>query len=366
VTDGSGPDGRSVAGSAGAPSERTPVRTLFLGSGRFAQPILGRLAGHPSIDVVGVVTAPPRPVGRRQVETPTPVDNQARELGLNVLTPARLRDAEALAAILDLDPELVVLADYGQLVPPALLDRRHGALNLHPSLLPRHRGAAPIPAAILAGDPATGVTLMRMDTGLDTGPIVAVERAILSGDETAPALEARLAIAAAGILARSLEPWLAGEVEPIPQGDDGGTLTRPLRRADGRLDPRLPAITLERQVRAYLPWPGSFAEADGDRLVVLAATVAEPDPDDEVGRFVPDLAGLALATGDGRLVLQEVQPAGGQPMTGEEYLRGRPRILGRTIHAPAGDTRPPLFVPVDRDAVPAPVSTTGGPPSCPA
>ena len=366
MTDGSGPDGRSVAGSAGAPSERTPVRTLFLGSGRFAQPILGRLAGHPSIEVVGVVTAPPRPVGRRQVETPTPVDNQARELGLNVLTPARLRDAEALAAVLDLDPELVVLADYGQLVPPALLDRRHGALNLHPSLLPRHRGAAPIPAAILAGDPSTGVTLMRMDTGLDTGPIVAVERAILSGDETAPALEARLAIAAAGILARSLEPWLAGEVEPIPQGDDGATLTRPLRRADGRLDPRLPAITLERQVRAYLPWPGSFAEADGDRLVVLAATVAEPDPDDEVGRFVPDLAGLALATGDGRLVLQEVQPAGGQPMTGEEYLRGRPRILGRTIHAPAGDTRPPLFVPVDRDAVPAPVSTAGGPRSRPA
>jgi len=366
VTDGSGPDGRSVAGSAGAPSERTPVRTLFLGSGRFAQPILGRLAGHPSIEVVGVVTDPPRPVGRRQVETPTPVDNQARELGLNVLTPARLRDAEALAAVLDLDPELVVLADYGQLVPPALLDRRHGALNLHPSLLPRHRGAAPIPAAILAGDPATGVTLMRMDTGLDTGPIVAVERAILSGDETAPALEARLAIAAAGILARSLEPWLAGEVEPIPQGDDGATLTRPLRRADGRLDPRLPAIMLERQVRAYLPWPGSFAEADGDRLVVLAATVAEPDPDDEAGRFVPDLAGLALATGDGRLVLQEVQPAGGQPMTGEEYLRGRPRILGRMIHAPAGDTRPPVYVPVEPDWVPAPVSAPGGPPSRPA
>jgi methionyl-tRNA formyltransferase len=366
VTDGSGPDGRSVAGSVGVPSDRAPVRTLFLGSGRFAQPILGRLAGHPSIEVVGVVTAPPRPVGRRQVETPTPVDSQARELGLNVLTPGRLRDPEALAAVLDLDPELVVLADYGQLVPPVLLDRRHGALNLHPSLLPRHRGAAPIPAAILAGDAATGVTLMRMDTGLDTGPIVAVERAILSGDETAPALEARLAIAAAGILARSIEPWLAGEVEPIPQGDDGATLTRPLRRADGRLDPRLPAITLERQVRAYLPWPGSFAEADGDRLVVLAATVAEPDPDDEAGRFVPDLAGLALATGDGRLVLQEVQPAGGQPMTGEEYLRGRPRILGRTIHAPTGDTRPPVFVPVEPDRVPAPVSAPGGPPSRPA
>jgi methionyl-tRNA formyltransferase len=360
VTDASGPDGQRasapdgqrVADLVGGSAQPTPVRTVFLGSGRFAQPILGRLAGHPSIDLVGVVTMPPRPVGRRGVETPTPIESQARELGLTVLTPARLRNAEALTTVLDLDPDLVVLADYGQLVPPALLDRRHGALNLHPSLLPRHRGAAPIPAAIVAGDPETGVSLMRMDAGLDTGPIVAVERAILAGDETAPALEARLAIAAAGILARSLDPWLAGELVPTPQGDDGTTLTRPLRRADGRLDPRLPAITLERQVRGFLPWPGSFAETDGERLVVLAATVAEGDPDDEPGRFVPDPTGLALATTEGRLVLDEVQPAGGQPMSGEEYLRGRPRILGRTIHWPADLVLPPLFMP-------APAATVG-------
>jgi methionyl-tRNA formyltransferase len=366
VTDASGPPGAEGAGPAGGAAGTTPVRTVFLGSGRFAQPILGRLASHPSIDLVAVVTAPPRPVGRRQVETPTPVDSQARELGLNVLAPVRLRDPEALASVLDLEPDLVVLADYGQLVPPALLDRRHGALNLHPSLLPRHRGAAPIPAAILAGDPETGVTLMRMDAGLDTGPIVASERAILSGDETAPALEARLAIAAAGILARSLDPWLAGELEAMPQGDDGATMTRPLRRADGRLDPRLPAIDLERQVRAYLPWPGSFAEADGDRLVVLAATVAEADPDDVPGQFVPDPAGLALATGDGRLVLLEVQPAGGQPMSGEEYLRGRPRILGRMIQIPADDVSPPVAVPVHAPSAGVSLSTAGGRPTRPA
>jgi methionyl-tRNA formyltransferase len=259
-----------------------------------------------------------------------------------------------------------VLADYGQLVPPALLDRRHGALNLHPSLLPRHRGAAPIPAAILAGDPDTGVTLMKMDVGLDTGPIVAVERAILSGDETAPALEARLAIAAAGVLARSLDPWLAGELEAIPQGDEGATMTRPLRRADGRLDPRLAAIHLERQVRAYLPWPGSFAESDGDRLVVLAAMVAEPDPDDQPGRFVPDPAGLALATIDGRLVLLEVQPAGGQPMSGEEYLRGRPRILGRMIQTPPDGTPRPVSVPLPLGSAPASLTTAGSRPTRPA
>ena len=129
---------------------------------------------------------------------------------------------------------------------------------------------------------------MRLDAGLDTGPLVASERVSLSGDETAPALEARLAIVAAGLLARSLEPWLAGELEPVPQPTDGATLTRPLRRSDGRLDPRRPALRLERQVRAHLPWPGSFVEIDGHRLVILAAAVTAADLDDEVGRFVPD------------------------------------------------------------------------------
>ena len=342
-----------AAGPAGGPGSATPVRTIFIGSGRFAQPILGRLAGHPSIDLVGVVSAPPRPVGRRQVATATPIDTQARELGLTVLTPSRLRDAVALATVLDLEPDLVVLADYGQIVPSPLLDRRHGALNLHPSLLPRHRGAAPIPAAILSGDAETGVSLMRMDAGLDTGPIVAAERAILAGDETAPALEARLAIAAAGVLARSIDPWLEGELIPVPQADDGATLTRPLRRSDGRLDPRRSAVELERQVRAYLPWPGSFAETNGDRMVVLAATVAPSDADDEPGRFVADVSGLALATADGRLVLHDVQPAGGQPMTGEEYLRGRPRILGRVIDWPTGAVAPPVFVAAGPAAGPA-------------
>jgi len=334
VSDGSTADGsaeRAVEPAGAA----VPVRTVFLGSGRFAQPVLGRLAAHPAIDVVAVVTAPPRPVGRRQLETPTPVEITARELGLEVLTPVRLREPAALADILGLEPALVVLADYGQIVPVELLDLRYGALNLHPSLLPRHRGSTPIPAAILAGDAETGVSLMRMDAGLDTGPLISVEHVSLAGDETAPALEARLAIAAAGLLARSLEPWLAGELEPEPQSADGATLTRPLRRADGMLDPDVPAARLERQVRAHLPWPGSFLRIDGDRLVVLAASVSGAEEDDEPGRFVPDERGLALATRGGRLILDEVQPAGGRPMTGEAFVRGRPSILGRAVGRPS-------------------------------
>ena len=323
-----------------------PVRTIFLGSGRFAQPTLGRLAAHPSVDLVAVVTAPPRPVGRHRLDAPTPVEAQAHELGLHVLAPVRLRDASVIDELLALEPDLVVLADYGQIVPSELLDRRFGALNLHPSLLPRHRGATPIPAAILAGDAETGVTLIRMDAGIDTGPVVAVEHAILDGDETAPALQARLAIAASGILARALDPWLDGEIEAVPQGDAGATRTRPLLRDDGRLDPTRPAWQLERQVRAFLPWPGTFVETGNQRLVVLGAAVTPADDDDEVGLLVPDPDGLALATFDGRLVLHEVQPAGGRPMSGESYLRGRPSVLGQPVRREVRALQPPVFVPI--------------------
>jgi methionyl-tRNA formyltransferase len=332
VTDARAADGPTASAVDASPEERRArVRTVFLGSGRFAQPILGRLAAHPSVEVVGVVTAPPRPVGRRQIETPTPVETTARELGLQVMTPSRLRDTAAVADILGLEPTLLVLADYGQIVPSELLDAPDGALNLHPSLLPRHRGATPIPAAILADDAETGVSLMRMDEGLDTGPLIAIERVSLAGDETTPALEARLAIVAAGLLARSLDPWLIGDLPALPQANVGATTTRPLRREDGRLDASLPAVQLERQIRAHLPWPGSFVETDDGRLVVLSARLAPADADDTPGTIVPDEGGLALATSDGRLILDEVQPAGGRPMSGEAFLRGRPSILGASV-----------------------------------
>ncbi|HEV7809777.1 MAG TPA: methionyl-tRNA formyltransferase [Candidatus Limnocylindrales bacterium] len=312
------------------PLER-PVSTILLGSGAFAEPVLAALADHPSVNLRAVVTAPPRPVGRRQVETPTPVHARARELNLAVRTPERLRDPAAIADLLALEPDLVVLADYGQIVPPSLLDRRFGALNLHPSLLPRHRGATPIPAAILAGDHETGVSLIRMDDGIDTGPIVAVERTALGPGETAPELEARLAALAAQLLGASLDPWLRGELDAIAQGEEGATLTRPLRRGDGRLDPGAAAERLERTVRAYLPWPGTYLDLDGLRLVVQSAHVVPSRPGDEPGQIVSEPPGIALATVDGRLALDTVLPAGGRAMSGEAFLRGRPGVIGSVV-----------------------------------
>ena len=303
------------------------VRTVFLGSGPFSVPSLRELAAHPDIDLVGVVTAPPRPAGRGHVLRPTPIDDAARDLEVPaILRPPRLRDRAAIESVLALRPAFAVLADYGQIVPPALLDLPHGALNLHPSLLPRHRGASPIPAAILAGDAETGVTLMRMDDGLDTGPIVAAARSPLDGTETAPDLEARLAPLAADLIVRSIEPWLAGELPAIPQPASGATLTRPLRREDGRLDPAAAATDLERRVRALQPWPGTFLETPTGRLVVHAAHVEAGMSDDDPGALVPHGDGLALATSDGRLVLDEVQPAGGRRMSASALRRGRPGL----------------------------------------
>ena len=306
------------------PPDDGRVRTVFLGSGSFALPALRALATSPLVQVVAVVTVVPKPVGRTQAFTPTPVEAAARDLHLGpVLTPPRLRAPEAVDAILSLRPSLAVLADYGQIVPPPLLDLRHGALNLHPSPLPRFRGASPVPATILAGDEETAVTLMRMDAGLDTGPIVAQERVPLTGTETGPVLEARLAALGGQLLERSLAGWLSGELVATPQPAEGVVLTKPLRREDGRLDPSLPAVVLERAVRAYLPWPGTFTEVDGERLVVTAAAVATEEPGDVPGALVRVGSLPALATTDGRLVLVSVTPAGRRAMSGADWLRGR-------------------------------------------
>ena len=204
-----------------------------------------------------------------------------------------------------------MLADYGRIVPAALLDLApHGALNLHPSLLPRHRGATPIPAAIAAGDADTGVSLIRMDAGIDTGPLVAQRRVPLHGDEDAPGLEARLAAEAARLLVESLPGWLDGSLPAVPQPADGATLTRPFRREDGRLDPGRPALELDRQVRALRPWPGTFL----DRAGRAAPGPCSPDPS------------------------MRPPPTGRVP--GDLVLR-RPRAGARDLGRPAGAPRGP-------------------------
>jgi methionyl-tRNA formyltransferase len=317
----------------------SPARTVFVGSGCFAVPILEALIELPGCRVEAAVSAPDRPVGRKAVLTATPVSARAEELGLAVLKPERVRGPESVAALRALAPDLIVLADYGQLIPRVLLDLPpRGFLNLHPSALPRHRGAAPIPATILSGDTESAVTLMVVTEEMDAGPIVATEPLAVRPDDTAVTLEERAAEAAARLLRRALPEWLAGRLAVRPQPAEGVTMTRPLRREDGRLDPSRPARELERQVRAYQPWPGSYIQSDqtgGERLIVKRAHLAgnEPGDRDKVGRFVVEsgpgkvLGPPALVTVEGRLVIDVMQQAGGREMAAEEFLRGHPEIL---------------------------------------
>ncbi|MEP7158172.1 MAG: methionyl-tRNA formyltransferase [Chloroflexota bacterium] len=304
----------------------TRARTIFLGSGGFAVPVLEALSSHPTVELISVVTAPTRP-GSRGRPTDPPVAEWAATHGVPMLRPPRLRDPEAVASIAALEPDLLVLADYGQIVPQAVLNLpRHGALNLHPSLLPRHRGASPIPAAILAGDEETGVALMLMDAGLDSGPLIAQARRRLAGSETTPDLEADLAQIAASLLTDTLDAFLGGIAWPTPQDESAATFTRPLRRSDGRLDPSKSAAELERQVRAYQPWPGTFFETTDGRVIVWTARVIGGSA--ALGTIVD---GPAIATSDGILEFVEVQPAGGRRMSGSDLLRGRPGLVGSSV-----------------------------------
>jgi methionyl-tRNA formyltransferase len=318
--------------SGNRPARTHPVRTLFLGSGGFAVPILDALLGAPTIQLVGVVSAPDRPTGRTGALTPVPVARRAREAGLPLLQPLRVRAPGAIAAIAELRPDLGVLADYGQIIPPALLAvPAHGILNVHPSALPRHRGASPIAATIAAGDPIAAVTLIRMDEGLDSGPVIASESWSLDGTETAPTLEAEAARRGAALLVATIDDWIAGDRAAVPQPAAGVSLTRPLRREDGRLDPTRGADELERQVRAFQPWPGSFVETGDGRLIVHAAEVTATQPTDEPGRIEADGDGLALTTADGRLRLIGVQLAGRRRTDAASLRRGAPGLVGRPV-----------------------------------
>ena len=307
----------------------TVVRAVFFGSGSFAVPILDAFFDIPGVRVEAVVSAPDRPVGRKAILTPTPVAARARELGVPLLQPVRVRGPESVEALTGIAPDLIVLADYGQLIPRVLLDLPpRGFLNLHPSALPRHRGAAPIPATILAGDAESAVTLTIVTEEMDAGPIVAAGPLEVRPNDTTVTLEERAAKAAARLLTRALPEWLAGQLVARRQPSEGVTLTRPLRREDGLLDPGRAAVELERQVRAYRPWPGSYVETGDGRLIVSQASVAATEPGDVAGRLVATSGGgLTLITVDGRLALEEVQLAGGRRMTAAELVRGRPGLV---------------------------------------
>ena len=292
------------------------MRIAFMGTPDFAVPTLDALldAGH---EVVAVYTQPPRPAGRGKALLPSPVQKRAEAAGLELRSPVSLKGAEAQAAFAALQLDAAVVAAYGLILPaPILSAPRHGCLNVHASLLPRWRGAAPIQRAILAGDAETGVTIMQMEQGLDTGPMLAAEPVAIDR-KTAGALTGELAELGARLMVQVLEK-LPGKVDPVPQDDARATHAPKIGKQEARLDFTKPAVEVERQVRAFKPVPGAFFEYENERIKVLAAEVSELNG---VPGTVLD-HGLAIACAEGSITPSLVQRAGRGAMTTAELLRG--------------------------------------------
>jgi methionyl-tRNA formyltransferase len=308
------------------------MRIAMLGTGPFAVPTFRALldretgGGH---DVVALVTRPDRSVRERYKSAASPMRGIAESLGLAVLDPEDINSADALAALAGLSPELLVVCDYGQILAPATLAAaKLGGINLHGSLLPKYRGAAPVNWAIYHGETETGVTVIHMTPRLDAGPCIAQARTPIRPDETAMEVEARLAALGAPLVIGAIAAVAADRAQAIPQDPRQATRAPRLRKEDGVLDWSRSAVALRNQIRAFQPWPRSWTNwhpAGGEpvRLIIDRAAV---EPSSEAAApgtvVVAERGRLAVATGDGRLVLEQIQPAGKRAMTADEFLRG--------------------------------------------
>jgi methionyl-tRNA formyltransferase len=295
-------------------------RIVFMGSPDFAVPALEALATHYLL--AGVVTQPDRPAGRGGTLKPPAVKVAALRLGIPVIQSEKLRDPEAMTRLRAWAPDLIVVAAFGQILRPEVLALpKWGCINIHGSLLPRGRGAAPIQAAILVGDQKTGITIMKMDPGVDTGPLLNQRAIPISPEDTAGTLFQKLALIGAKLLLDTLPRYLSGELQPQPQPVEGVTYAPMLKKEDGLLDFSQPATALEKRVRAFNPWPGTWFEWKGAPVKVLRARVsAEKSPG--VGHKLIIAGCPATGTGEGILILDEIQPAGKKPMTGNAFLAG--------------------------------------------
>lgn len=297
------------------------MKLVFLGTPEFAVPSLEALveAGH---EVAAVYTQPDRPAGRKQELKPPPVKEAALRLGLEVRQPERIRHCvEELAA---LKPDAMAVVGYGQIIPQAIIDIPPlGILNVHASLLPRYRGAAPIQWAIANGETVTGVTIMRIDAGLDTGDIVLQESTEIGPEETAPELAARLAPMGARLLVRALEGLASGELKPVPQDHARATLAPILKREDGLIDFRRPAATIANRARGFQPWPGAWTWWRGQRLYLWRCRPAEAESPAVPGKMFSSGRRLFIACGEGTVLeVLELQPEGKKRMEAGAFLNG--------------------------------------------
>ena len=323
-------------------SENMTHRVVFMGTPQFAVPALEILFGN--YQVVGVVTQPDRPSGRGRKIRPSPVRALAARHGVTVLQPRSLQEPGTVDRLRAWQADVIVVAAFGQLLPSSVLNLPpNGCVNVHASLLPRWRGAAPVAAAILAGDEVTGITLMKMDAGLDTGPILKQASLAIEADDTRESLTVRLSQLGAELLRDSLPDWLAGRIEPQAQDDSAATHAAQVTKEQGHINWHQPADEIARKVRAFHPWPGTFTNWRGNPLKIVRATAVPDDlpsapglEDNEQASPVPGTviagpSGPEVITGKGLLLLLEVQPPGKRPMSAAAFARGARDFAGSML-----------------------------------
>ncbi len=307
------------------------TRVVFMGTPRFGELVLSRLLE--AYEVVGVVTRPDRRVGRGQSTAISPVKRLAQSHNLPILQPTRLRSEASIQLLRDRTPQLIVVAAFGAILPQPILDLPQcGCINVHASLLPRHRGAAPIPAAILAGDQVAGITIMLMEAGLDTGPILSQGSLSIEPEDTTRSLTEKLGVLGSQLLIATLPSWLAGQLKPIPQDDSQATYAGMIRHEDGHIQWSEPAEKIARRCRAYDPWPGTFTFWQGQLLKLISVeavpSMAAPAP---VGSVLATEEAIAVVTGQGLLVMNEIQLAGKKRMAAHTFARGQRGFVGSVL-----------------------------------
>ena len=308
-------------------------RIIFMGTPEFAVPVLDALT-QTNHQIVGVYTRPDKPAGRGNKLHTSPIKRLAESRDLPIFQPPTLRKPDVIAELRDLAPDMIIVAAFGLILPPDLLSiPPHGSrcVNTHASLLPKYRGAAPISAAILAGDSETGITLMQMEAGLDTGPILAQCAVPIADDDTTATLTSKLASHAAALLIENLPRLLAGEITPQPQDTARATIVKTIRKEEGLIDWTRSASDISRRVRAFNPWPSAYTFWNGIPLKILNAHPSDQAIVAEPGQVIAWGKEIGVATGDGLLILHEIQLAGKRAMKIEEFVRGQKEFIGGKV-----------------------------------
>jgi methionyl-tRNA formyltransferase len=307
------------------------MRLVFMGTPEFAVASLKSLVLN-DYRVIAVYTKKDKLAGRGQELSFSAVKREALALGLNVVQPGSLRKPEALAELASLAPDVIVVAAFGQILPPEVLRLpKYGCINIHPSLLPLHRGAAPVMSAILAGDTWSGTSIMQMDEGLDTGPVLAQGQVLVRDDDTTASLSEKLSIISAHMLIDVLPRWIRGEIPPRPQDETQASYFKPVEKEAGEIDWSKTATELWRQVRAYQPWPGSFTRFNGKVLKILEACPVEGGRQEAIGTVVEMGKGCGVVTGCGTLELRRLQIEGKQAMSAADFVRGQRSFIGSIL-----------------------------------